>query len=422
VDAVVHGGHETIEVARGDAAQVGERRCIGALVDLPAVRAQRVLQRADELAAFTEEPGRITRPLGTPSLDAAMERVGAWMEEAGLSVRRDALGNLVGRVGAGPGTLLLGSHLDSVADAGRYDGVLGVLVALECVQPLPLALEVAAFADEEGMRFKSAYLGSRAYLGRLDEHDLALRDDGGVALGDAIGAPDGKLAPDDLRAYFEVHIEQGPVLEAAGEPLGVVTAIAGQSRFDLAFEGVAGHAGTTPMQLRHDALAAAAEFVLAAERIALDEPGLVATVGRIGVPHGAVNVIPGRVEATLDVRHADDAVRERALAGLRMIGEALRRRRGVRVRWSTIAEHDATPLTLAPALAQVLPAAPRLPSGAGHDAVTLQAVTDAAMLFVRCAGGVSHHPGEAVTEPDVAAAIDAAREFVRLVAEKACTT
>jgi allantoate deiminase len=360
--------------------------------------AARVMARADELAAFTEEPGRITRPLGAVSLDAAMERVREWMQEAGLTTRRDALGNLAGRLESGPGTVLLGSHLDSVADAGRYDGVLGVLIALECVQELPLSLEVVAFADEEGMRFGTTYLG------QLTEHDVSL-----------VGEVPGKLAPDDLRAYFEVHIEQGPVLEAAGVPLGVVTAIAGQSRFELAFEGVAGHAGTTPMELRHDALAAAAEFVLAAEKIAQDEPGLVATVGKIGVPHGATNVIPGLVQATLDVRHADDAVRARAIQALRMIGEALRRRRGVRVRWTTTAEDDATALTLAPALAQVLPGAPMLASGAGHDAVVLGRVTDAAMLFVRCAGGISHNPAESVEEADVAAAIDALERFLRAV-------
>jgi allantoate deiminase len=383
-------------------------------------RAQRVLERADVLASFTEEPGRITRRLGTPALAAATERVREWMEAAGLETRRDGLGNLVGRIGSGPGTLVVGSHLDSVPDAGRYDGVLGVLVGLECVQELPLALELVAFADEEGLRFQSRYLGSRAYLGQLEERDLELRDGAGVTLREATGAALGPpLAPDDMRAYFEVHIEQGPVLEAAGAPLGVVTAIAGQSRSNLAFEGRAGHAGTTPMDLRRDALAAAAEFVLAAERLARDEPGLVATVGLIGVPHGAVNVIPGRVEATLDIRHADDAVRAHGIAGLRMIGEALRRSRGVRVRWTPIAGDDATPLTLAPALAQLLPDAPLLPSGAGHDAVTLARVTDAAMLFVRCAGGISHHPDESVTVEDVAAAIEAARRFVRTAAEKA---
>jgi allantoate deiminase len=363
--------------------------------------AQRVLERADAIAAFTEDPGRITRPLATPALAAAMEQVREWMEAAGMATRRDGLGNLVGRVGSGPGTLVIGSHLDSVADAGRYDGVLGVLIGLECVQELPLALEVVAFADEEGMRFQSAYLGSRAYLGRLEERDLELRDTDGVTLREAIGGELGPaLAPADVRAYFEVHIEQGTALEAAGEPLGVVTAIAGQRRYNLAFEGRAGHAGTTPIGLRADALAAAADFILAAERVALEEPGLVAAVGTIGVPRGAVNVIPGRVEATLDIRHADDAVRERGVAALRMVGEALHRRRGVRVRWAPGTEHAATPLTLAPALAELLPDAPRLVSGAGHDAVTMASVTDAAMLFVRCAGGVSHHPDEAVTEAD----------------------
>jgi allantoate deiminase len=377
------------------------------------------MARADELAAFTEEPGRITRPLASAALEGAMRRVREWMEEAGLSIRRDALGNLVGRLEGGPGTLLLGSHLDSVAGAGRYDGVLGVLIALECVQELPLSLEIAAFADEDGLRFGSSYLGSRAYLGRLEEADWQLRDDAGVSLREAIAGDVAGLAPGDLRAYFEVHIEQGPVLEAAGVPLGVVTSIAGQSHATLVFEGVAGHAGTTPMDLRRDALTTAAEFVLAVERIARDEPGLVATVGRIGVPGGAINVIPGRVEATLDVRHADDAVRARAIQALRMVGEALRRRRGVRVRWTSTAEHGSTPLTLAPALAELLPDAPAIPSGAGHDAAILAGVTDAAMLFVRCAGGISHHPDEAVAEEDVAAAIETAREFVRVAAEKA---
>jgi len=212
------------------------------------------------------------------------------------------------------------------------------------------------------------------------------------------------------KAYFEVHIEQGPVLEALDLPLGVVTAIAGQSRYRVVLTGRAGHAGTTPMDLRRDALAAAAELVLAAERIAREEPGLVATVGTIGVPDGAVNVIPGRVELTLDVRHADDAVRARAIQTLR----GMQARPGIGVRWERIHAHDATPCS--PALAERLadavgPGAHRLPSGAGHDAVTLAAFTEIAMLFVRCAGGVSHHPDEAVSEADVAAAIDAATRF-----------
>ncbi|HET6547182.1 MAG TPA: M20/M25/M40 family metallo-hydrolase, partial [Solirubrobacter sp.] len=268
--------------------------------------ARRVLARADELAAFSEEPGRITRPVLTPSLDAAMARAAEWMEEAGLETRRDGLGNLTGRRGAD--RVLIGSHLDSVADAGRYDGILGVLVGLEVAAATDVPLEVVAFADEEGLRFGSTFLGSRAFLGQLDDPPVEL------------GAP----LFDGARAYFEVHIEQGPVLEDAGLPLGVVTAINGQSRFDVVFEGVAGHAGTTPMELRHDALAAAAEFVLAVERFS-------GTVGVVRVPHGAANVIPGRVEATLDIRNFDDEARARAIAALRAEVDAIGARRGVAV-------------------------------------------------------------------------------------------
>lgn len=356
-----------------------------------------MLERADELAGFTEEPGRITRPLGTPALAGAMARVAEWMVEAGLQPAADAIGNLLGRRGAGE-RLLIGSHLDSVVNAGRYDGILGVLVALEVAAATDIALDVVAFADEEGLRYGSTFLGSRAFVGRLTAEEAAM-----------VGVSPGPSLFSGAKAYFEVHIEQGPVLEALGRPLGVVTAIAGQSRFRVTVTGRAGHAGTTPMDLRSDALAAAAELVLAAERTAREAPGLVATVGTIGVPDGAVNVIPGRAELTLDIRHADDAVRARAIATLQRVG-----RPGIDVRWELIHAHDATPCSpaLTARLAEAVgPGAHRLPSGAGHDAVTLAALTEIAMLFVRCAGGVSHHPDEAVTEADVAAAIDVATRF-----------
>jgi allantoate deiminase len=378
--------------------------------------ARRVLDRADELAAYTEEPGRITRPLATRAMAGARARVREWMQAAGLETRVDAIGNLSGRrEGA---TLLMGSHLDSVADAGRYDGVLGILVALEVAHASAAPLEVVAFADEDGLRFKSRYLGSRAFVGTLEEGDLGLRDAQGITLREAIAdEPSGPPLYDPAtRAYFEVHIEQGPVLEAEGLPLGVVTAIAGQSHAQLAFTGRAGHAGTTPMHLRSDAAAAGAEFVLAAERAALAEPGLVATVGEFGVPHGAVNVIPGRAELTLDVRHQEDAVRVPAIAGLRAAAEEIAARRGVSVSWSETHER-ATACTpalvdrVAQAVRETGVAERRLPSGAGHDAVTMAGVTGTAMLFVRCAGGISHHPGESVTEEDVAMAIEAATRF-----------
>jgi allantoate deiminase len=381
--------------------------------------ARRVLARADELATYTEEPGQITRPLATRAMAGARARVREWMQAGGLETRVDAIGNLAGRRDGLGERLVIGSHLDSVADAGRYDGVLGILVGLEVADQVDRQLEVVAFADEDGLRFQSIYLGSRSFVGELTPRELALRDTNGVTLHQAIGGePSLPLYDPRTEAYFEVHIEQGPVLEAEGLALGVVTAIAGQSRFNLAFTGHAGHAGTTPMHLRRDAAAAAAEFVLATERIALDEPGLVATVGELNVPRGAVNVIPGRADVTLDIRHQDDAVREGAVARLRAETDEIAQRRAVPVTWSTISHQDATLCTpaLVERVAEAVAAAGvkvrRLPSGAGHDTVTMACVTDTAMLFVRCAGGISHHPDESVSLDDVALAIEAATRFV----------
>ena len=376
--------------------------------------ARRVLERADELAAFTADLRRITRPVATPAMAGALARVREWMEAAGLQTRSDPLGNLAGRRGAGA-PLVIGSHLDSVADAGRYDGVLGVLVGLEVAAASDAPIEVVAFADEDGLRFRSSFLGSRAYLGRLTPGDLALRDADGVSLAEALGVaePWPAIAPPDIRAYLEVHIEQGPVLDAEGLPLGVVTAIAGQTTAAVAFAGRAGHAGTTPMGLRRDALAAAADFILAAERTARETPGLVATVGTVSVPRGATNVIPGRVELTLDVRHAEDAVRAGAVRRLRETAG----RPGVAVEWREQAI-TATPCSLVAPLRRAVEAvgAPvrELVSGAGHDAMVMAGVTEVGMLFVRCAGGISHHPDESVREDDVALAIAATL--------RACTT
>jgi allantoate deiminase len=376
--------------------------------------ARRVLERAGELAACTAEPGRITRPVATPAMAEALARVRAWMDEAGLETRSDPLGNVAGRRGAGP-PLVIGSHVDTVDDAGRYDGVLGVLVGIEVAAATDVPLEVVAFADEDALRFRSRFLGSRAYLGRLTPADLALRDGDGITVAEALGVaePWPGMAPRDIRAYLEVHIEQGPILDAEGLPLGVVTAIAGQTAAAVAFAGRAGHAGTTPMDRRRDALAASAELILEAERTARATPGLVATVGTVRVPHGAANVIPGRAELSLDVRHAEDAVRERAVQRLR----AAAGRPGVAVEWQ---EHSirATACPLAPLVRRAVETvgAPvrELVSGAGHDAMVMADVTGIGMLFVRCAGGISHHPDEAVREDDVALAIAATI--------RACTT
>ena len=391
-----------------------------------------VLERCDALAAFSEEDGRLTRRFATPALRAAGEAVAGWMAETGMAVRRDAIGNVVGRLeGDGPGTLLMGSHLDSVRDAGRYDGPLGVLVAIACAQALrgalPFALEVYGFADEEGLRYGTAYLGSGTVAGRLDPAVLQRRDADGIAMADAIAAFGGdpgaltaaRRDPRDLLGYVEVHIEQGPVLEARGEAVGVVDAIDGQTRAAVTFAGAAAHAGTVPMVLRRDALTAAAEWILAVEELARAEDGLVATVGEARVEPGAGNVIPGRVGLSLDVRHADDGARRAARDRLREQAQAIAGARGIAVEWEVVQETAA--VACAPALRDALAAAARacghgalhLTSGAGHDAAMMAALTPVAMLFVRCAGGISHNPNESVTRADVAAAIEVTMRFLQ---------
>ncbi|QIN80841.1 allantoate amidohydrolase [Rubrobacter marinus] len=397
------------------------------------------MERCDALGGISEEPDLLVRPYGSGAMRRVNEIVADWMQTAGMSVRRDAVGNLIGRYEAREGdggTLVLGSHLDTVRDAGRYDGPLGVLVALACVERLndrgerlPFAVEVAAFADEEGLRFGTTFLGSSVFAGTFEPGLLDLVDGDGVTVAEAVrsfGGDPGALAggrpPDGLIGYCEVHIEQGPVLEELGLPVGVVTAIQGQSRAGVGFVGEAGHAGTVPMKGRRDALCAAAEFVLAAEETARGEDGAVATVGRIEVHPGAPNVIPGEASLTLDLRHADDAVRERALGALRERAEGIARARGVRSRWEVRQESRAVPTdeglsaTLARAVEETGLPAHRLASGAGHDAAEIAAVAPVAMLFVRCEGGVSHNPAESVGEEDVAVAIEAMGRFLELLA------
>ena len=398
--------------------------------------AHTVMQRCDALASFSEEPDRLTRRFGTAALRDANAAVAEWMRAAGMTARQDALGNLIGRYEAdhaGAKTLLLGSHLDSVIDAGRYDGPLGVLVALACVQRLhdqgrrlPFAIELLGFADEEGVRYHTTYLGSQVVAGTLAPAALELADADGITLAQAIrafGGDPGRLAEsrrsgDDLLGYCEVHIEQGPVLEARDLPVGVVSAIAGQSRIAVVLTGVAGHAGTVPMDLRRDALCAAAELVLAAEALARDKPGLVATIGQLDARPGASNVIPGQVTLSLDIRHQDDAHRERALAELRQRAERNAGARGIALDWRIVQESRA--LACDPALTERLARAIAalgypllaLPSGAGHDGVAIAALTPIAMLFVRCKGGVSHNPAESVDLADVGVAIDVLGRFL----------
>jgi allantoate deiminase len=368
--------------------------------------------------------------------------VGGWMRAAGMSVREDGAGNLVGRLAPGrkgARTLLAGSHLDTVRDAGRFDGVLGVLLpiaALEVLRSrgarLPYGVEVLGFSEEEGVRFASAYLGSKAYAGTLGRRELGLRDADGVSVAEAIsralGRPFGRPGPahrrGDLLGYLEAHIEQGPVLEARGLAAGVVSAIAGQTRARVVFTGRAGHAGTTPMRMRRDALAGAAQFALAAEALARRSPPLVATVGRITASPGAANVIAARAEATLDVRHPADSARLAALRALRSEARAIAARRGLGVSFEVTQDNAAVACSagltraLARSVRSVLGSCPALPSGAGHDAVIISRIAPVAMLFVRCRGGLSHSPAEFVQRRDLGAAIRIVVDFLGRMAAR----
>lgn len=402
----------------------------------PMLEAPTVLQRCEDLARCTEEPGRITRRFATPALARARDLVAGWMREAGLEPRLDAVGNLIGRREESGPTLLLGSHLDTVPGGGRYDGALGVIVALAVAErvaqrELPFALEVAAFADEEGARFDTAFLGSALLAGCVNSRWLERRDRDGVRLADALdawgGDSSGLDVPPrrDLLGYLEVHIEQGPVLEEADVAVGVVESIAGQMRASVTFTGTAAHAGTTPMGARRDALTAAAEWIGAVERVGRETAGLVATVGEVEVEPGAANVVPGSAAVSLDVRHADDDTRHAAVQRLRALATAAGAPRGVEVVWAQA--HETASVPCDPRLTARLAGCagtvtgvevPRLCSGAGHDAVMLAEVTPIGMLFVRCAGGISHHPAEAVAEEDVGVGIEVAASLVEELARE----
>ncbi|PWC31846.1 allantoate amidohydrolase [Azospirillum sp. TSO22-1] len=393
-----------------------------------------LMERLDAFAAFSAEDGALTRLCFSPQHRAAADRLTAWMREAGMAVHLDPAGTVVGRYeGAQPGVpaLLLGSHIDTVRNAGKYDGNLGVLAAVEAVaelnrlgERLPFAVEVLGFGDEEGVRFPVTLTGSRAAAGRFDPAALEGRDRDGVRFADALAAFGGDPvriaeAKRDALAYLEVHIEQGPVLEAEGLPLGIVTAINGATRFTVTVTGMAGHAGTVPMDLRRDALAAAAEMALAVEARGASAPGLVATVGRLETFPGAVNVIPGRVVFTVDVRASDDALRRSAVRAIQDACAAVASRRGVAL--DVQPGHDADAAPCSPGIVARIEAAVRragvrpfrLPSGAGHDAMAFTGVLPMGMLFVRCKGGISHNPAESITAEDADLAVRVLLDILR---------
>lgn len=396
-----------------------------------------VMRRLDELARFSSDEGALTRLFLTPEHRLAIGQVEAWMQEAGLATHVDDIGNLVGRSeGGGEGlpTLLLGSHIDTVRNAGKYDGNLGVVAAIQAVRrlradriELPFAIEVLAFGDEEGVRFPVTLNGSRAVAGRFDPAALDVCDSDGVSLRRALtqfgldpaGIPGIRRDPAAILGYVEVHIEQGPVLEERDLPVGVVTAISGASRFTITIDGVAGHAGTVPMNLRRDACAAAAEMILAVERVASMRRDVVATVGRIAIAPSAVNVIASRAEFSLDLRSPSDEARHAAVRDLKRAFEAIAAYRNVSSTIFAFYEEDAA--VCSPAIVAALEksvasqgiAPLRLPSGAGHDGLAIANLCPFGMLFMRCAGGISHNPAEAVEAADVQVAVDVLVDFLR---------
>jgi allantoate deiminase len=396
-----------------------------------------VVRFCQTLAACSEAPGETRRTFLSAPMRDVHAALAARMERAGMEVRVDAAGNLRGlypaagaEEDAAAPRLLVGSHLDTVPNAGAFDGVLGVVLGVALVERLegrrlPFAVEIIGFSEEEGVRFGVPFIGSRALVGTLDASLMGRRDQAGRTIEEAIRdfgleparIPDAQ-APAGALGYLEFHIEQGPVLESLGLPLAVVDVIAGQSRVLVRFTGMAGHAGTTPMALRRDALAGAAAWIGEVERQAMGTPDLVATVGRVAVSPGAANVIPGECELALDVRHAVDDTRTGAV---RRLGEAARdiaSRRSLDLTWDE--RLDQPSVRLDGAMASMLERAlqdaglraPRMTSGAGHDAMVVAQRMPAGMVFLRCAGGISHHPAESVREDDVAAALDVGLGFL----------
>jgi len=395
-----------------------------------------IVARIGELGKISETPGHLTRIFLTEQHRAAADLLLNWMRDAGMRAHLDAIGNVCGRYeGARSGLpcLMLGSHYDTVRDAGKWDGPLGLITAISCVadlnkrgKPLPFAIEVTGFADEEGIRFASTLLGSRAVAGTFDESVLGVKDKAGISMRAAlsqfgldpehIGAA--ARARSELLAYVELHIEQGPVLEAEHLPVGVVTAISGATRLAVVLAGMAGHAGTVPMALRHDALAGAAECIVAIEEFCRTDEGLVGTVGYINAMPGATNVIPGRVSFTIDMRAASDAHRKMAVADVVRQIEKIAKRRELALQIDVTHENRTVPCApwLKTQVAEAIAAegfrAFELPSGAGHDGMAMIDIADVGMVFVRCRGGISHHPGEHV---DVADADAGARVLLRLI-------
>lgn len=405
------------------------------------IRAAEAIAECHLIATMTEEPGRITRRFLTASVADVHAHLRSRMAALGMTVTVDAAGNLRGlwqpgrasKDANGRKRLILGSHIDTVPDAGAFDGVLGVVLALEWVRiakelNLQRPIEVIAFSEEEGVRYGAPFLGSMAAAGIFDPAMLAYRDADGIRMDDAIRAfglepekiPDAALAGDVL-GFVEIHIEQGPVLEAERLSLAVVEGIVGQSRLGFRFSGQANHAGTTPMHLRRDALAGAVEWMAAVEKNAQETDGLVATVGKLSVEPNAGNVIPGVVEVSLDVRHMSNRIRTSHVTLLTRLASTIAHKRGLEVEWVQKLDEPTVHMdrSLSSGLAAAVEASGlpvrKMPSGAGHDAMVMATRMPSAMLFLRSPGGISHNPAEAVLEEDVGAALKVGGLFLKQI-------
>jgi allantoate deiminase len=403
-------------------------------------RAEKIMNRINQLAAISEDTTGITRRFGTPAFVAGRDKVLYWMTAAGLETRIDNIGNVRGKWSLGNDnnkTLVIASHIDTVVNAGKFDGPLGVLMGLDLLEhiiasktTLPFNIELVAFCDEEGVRFHTTYLGSKVLAGSFDKEILQRKDESGITLEAVIQQLHGnstQLEQDAIPAaswlgYFEIHIEQGPVLYEKDVPVALVTGIAGQSRMEIVFEGMAGHAGTVPMHMRNDALCCAAEFILELEKFALANKELVATVGKLNIINAAGNVIPGEVVCSLDVRSANQALLTASCATIKTMCERIAHARNITVTWKPVQQTAPVACSnhfntlLAGAIAEAGYETISLVSGAGHDAVPISAVAPVAMLFVRCFKGISHNPLENVELKDITAAIKVSDNFIRQLA------
>jgi allantoate deiminase len=400
--------------------------------------AEQVLARCNRLASFSEDSGSLRRTFLSPSMHQVHREIASWSEPLGIIPRIDAAGNfraLHPRDWTSGPSLLIGSHLDTVPNAGGYDGILGVVIAVGLMEALkgeklPYAIELIGFSDEEGARFGVPFIGSRALVGRVDDNLLQRKDAGGISIREAIsnfGLNPSELAnaqvPDDACGYLEFHIEQGPVLEQLGLPLAAVEAIAGQTRMEFIFLGRANHAGTTPMNLRADALAGAAEWITLVEQEANTVPGLVATVGSVTILPGAANVIAGAARVSLDIRHHEDAARNHSTKKLMSRAEQICGRRGLSLEQRTLLNQPAVAMDsfLTDQIERAIRGAGctphRMVSGAGHDAMILAEKIPSAMIFLRTPGGISHDPAESVLIGDIEQAIECGIQLLHQLAD-----